>query len=196
MKNFTSPKGNAGFTNLIRPDTKFDEGGVYKTSITCSADAAAALIDLIDDEAVEELGAKKAKEAHRPYKVNEDGTVTINFKSKATDAKGNKRPAPKLFDGQGNPIRNTEDLHIGSGSVIKVKGAASAYTSGKNIGVTLYINSVQIIKLVEYNAGGFEADDEADFVAGGTMTQRIPDSAYDDEPAGAGDEPAGKDVDF
>jgi hypothetical protein len=188
MKNFTSPKGAAGFTNLIRPDTKFDEGGVYKTSITCSEEAAEALIELIDDEAVEELGAKKAKEAHKPYKRNEDGTVTINFKSKATDAKGNKRPAPKLFDGQGNPIRNTEDLHIGSGSVIKVKGAASAYTSGKNIGVTLYINSVQIIKLVEYNAGGFEADDEADFVAGGTMTQRIPDSAYDDEPAGKADE--------
>jgi hypothetical protein len=31
--------------------------------------------------------------------------------------------------------------------------------------VTLYINSVQIIKLEEYGGGGFDADDEAEFVA-------------------------------
>jgi hypothetical protein len=164
MKNFTSPKGIAGFTSLTRPDTKYDADGVYHTKLTFpSLESVEGLIELMKEEALEELGKAKAAKVKFPEE-NEDGTVTIKFKSKAKDKNGNTKKLP-LFDGRGNPIKNTEDLSIGGGSVLKIKGAAKGYANGTNIGVTLYINSVQIIKLEEYGGGGFDADDEAEFVA-------------------------------
>jgi hypothetical protein len=158
MKNYTSPKGVAGFTSLNRADTKYDSDGVYHTKLTFpSREAIEELEDLMKEEALEELGKAKAAKAQYPIAENEDGTVTVKFKSKK---------APKFFDGKGNPVRDTEDMNIGGGSVLKIKGAAKAYANGTNIGVTLYINSVQVIKYEEYQAGGgFDADDEAEYVA-------------------------------
>lgn len=165
MKNFTSPKGVAGFTSLNRPDTKYDSDGVYHTKLTfASREVLEELEDLMKEEALEELGKAKAAKAVLPIKENEDGTVTVKFKTNATDKEGNLKKL-KFFDGKGNPIRNADDLNIGGGSVLKIKGAAKAYANGTNIGVTLYINSVQIIKYEEYSGGGFDADDEAEYVA-------------------------------
>jgi hypothetical protein len=156
MKNFTSPKGTAGFTSLTKADTKYDADGVYHTKLTFpSMEAVDELVELMKEEALEELGKAKAAKVKFPEE-NEDGTVTLKFKSKK---------APKFFDGKGNPIKNVEDMNIGGGSVLKIKGAAKGYANGTNIGVTLYINSVQVIKYVEYGGAGFDADDEAEYVA-------------------------------
>jgi hypothetical protein len=188
MKNFTTPKGTAGFSNLITPDTKFDAEGKYKTSIVLSSKDAAPLIELANEEA-NELAVldKKTKKVvmpegiKLPFTVNEDDdTVTFTFKSKK---------APKLFDAKGNPIRGAarDDLHRISGSVIKVKGAFSAY-EGFGGGVTGYLNDVQIIKLVEGGGGGFEDEsDEDSYVPSSDAPVRESDASHD--------EPAGEEVD-
>jgi len=174
MKNYTSPKGIAGFTSLTRADTKYDSDGVYHTRLTFpSAEAIEELQDLMKEEALEELGKAKAAKAAYPITENEDGTVTVKFKSKK---------APKFFDGKGNPIKNVDDLNIGGGSVLKIKGAAKGYANGTNIGVTLYINSVQIIKYVEYvGGGGFDADDEAEYVASEDSPKRSSSKQAEEE---------------
>lgn len=180
MKNFTTPKGAAGYSNLVTPDTKFDAEGKYKTSITLPADQAEALMELAREEAQEGLG-KKAKNAKMPFEENDDDTVTFRFKSKKK---------PKLFDAKGNPIRNTEDLRVGGGSTIKVKGAFSAY-EGFGGGVTAYLNEVQIIKLVDFGGGGFQPEDDEDGYVADTSAPRASKAA---EPAD--EDEADEDVDF
>lgn len=148
--NYKSPKGSAGFLNIVRPDTKFDPEGKYKVTLNLAETDAAALQELAKEVAEEAFGTKKAAKAHIPGKENEDGSVAFTFKSNSQ---------PKVFDAKGNPVRDLEDLNAGSGSTIRVKGSIKEYDKGGNFGVTLYLNSVQIIKLVEYG-GGFEADED------------------------------------
>lgn len=192
MKNVKTPKGSAGFSNLVTPDTKFHPEGQYKTSITLSAEEAAPLIADAEEEA-NELAVldKKTKKVvmpegiKYPYVVNEDDTVTFTFKSKK---------APKLFDIKGNPIRGAarEDLHRISGSTIKVKGAFATY-EGFGGGVCAYLNEVQIISLVEGGGGGFGDESEGDddgYVARPDSGSAAP---KDDAPL---DEPADDDIPF
>lgn len=147
---FTSPKGRASYPSLTSPDTRFSAEGVYKTGLIVSEKDAEKLIETLKEVFVEEFGAKKLNTAKMPYKANDDGTVTFNFKSKQK---------PKLFDSKGQPIRDSVELKVGSGSVVKIAGAAKAYNAGGSSGVTLYLNAVQIIDLVEYSSSPFGAED-------------------------------------
>jgi hypothetical protein len=158
----TTPKGTAVYPSLTKPDTRYNPEGVYKTGLSLSGKDADTLVEQIKDVFKEEFGSKKdIKTAQLPFKVNEDGTTTFNFKTKN---------APKLFDSKGNPIRNASELNIGGGSTIRVQGAAQAYNKGGKVGVTVYLNAVQIVNLVEYTGnpfgveeGGFEAAAEEKF---------------------------------
>lgn len=164
--NFVSPKGTAAYAWLMKPDTKFNPEGVYKTSLVVKAGKEAdAFVEAIKNAYVEELGAKKLAKANLSHDVNEDeGTVTFKFKSKQK---------PKLFDSKGKPI--TGEISVGNGSVIKVAGGFGAYDKGANTGVTLYLNSVQIIDLVEWTgSSGFEAE-EGGFVAEAAASSENPD---------------------
>lgn len=162
MKNFTTPKGAAGYSNLVKPDTKFHPEGQYKTSITLPKAEAESLMELAREEA-NELAVldKKTKKVVMPEGIKypfveneDDDTVTFTFKSKKK---------PKLFDAKGNPIKAAaaEELRIGGGSTIKVKGAFATY-EGFGGGVCAYLNEVQLIKLVEFGGGGFKAEDDED----------------------------------
>lgn len=159
---YVSPKGVAGYPKLVRPDTKFKAEGEYSTSLTIEKKAAQPFIEQIEEAYVEEFGQKALPKANFPYK-EVDGQFVFKFKSK------NK---PKLYDAAGKPIKNAEELNIGSGSVLKVAGAISCRAvSGKNY-ATLYMNQVQIIDLVEYagspfaaEEGNFTADEASDFGA-------------------------------
>lgn len=153
---YVSPKGTAGYPKLTRPDTKFKAEGEYSTALTLNEKDGKAFLETIKEACVEEVGAKGAQSAQYPCKI-EDGQYTFKFKSK------NK---PKLYDSKGKPIKDGEELNIGSGTVLKVAGAmAFPKVQGKQY-VSLYMNQVQIIDLVEYGGspfgdegGGFEADD-------------------------------------
>lgn len=161
MQKFVTPKGRAVYPSIIRPDTRYNEEGVYKTGLEMSAKDAEKFIEDLKACYTEEFGAKKLASAKLPFKKNDDGSIVFNFKSKN---------APKLFDAKGNPIRDTSELRVGGGSVFKIAGAMKAYNAGGSTGVTCYLNSVQIIDLVEYNGspfgaeeGGFEAAAEEKF---------------------------------
>lgn len=150
MQKFVTPKGKAVYPSLTRPDTRYNEDGVYKTGMLFSEQEADKFMDTLKEVYSEEFGAKKLSSAKMPFKKNDDGTVTFNFKSKN---------APKIFDSKGNPIKDISELRIGGGSTLKIAGAAKAYNAGGNTGVTCYLNSVQVIDMVEYSSSPFGAEE-------------------------------------
>lgn len=155
MKRFVSPKGQASYPSLTKPDTRFSAEGIYKTGLILSPEEAEPIVKMLEEEFQAEFGTKKKlSQAKMPVKYNEDGTVTISFKSKN---------APKIVDAKGKPVMNPTELRIGGGSTIKISAAAKAYNAGGAVGVTCYLNAVQIISLVEYGSGGF-TEEEGDFV--------------------------------
>lgn len=168
MSKYVSPKGKAGYPKLTRPDTKFKADGEYSTSLTMDKKTAEPFIAQIEEAYVEEFGQKALAKANFPYK-EEEGQITFKFKSK------NK---PKLYDAAGKPIKDVEELNIGSGSTLKVAGAISCRAvSGKNY-ATLYMNQVQVINLVEYSSSPF-GEEEGDFVA--EEKAEVADSSDSDE---------------
>jgi hypothetical protein len=127
---------------------------VYKISVSVPSDnkEVQEFCEKIREKFVEEFGNKKIAKAIFPFKEDEEGNTILSFKS--------KKP-PKLFNSKGQPIKNTEDLKIGGGSVVKVNASINPYDKGINTGVALYLNAVQIIELVEFgNKSMF--DDEGD----------------------------------
>ncbi|PTS86461.1 hypothetical protein DBR00_02585 [Pseudomonas sp. HMWF032] len=204
-----SPKGTLIYPTLIKPDTKFDEAGVYKTKIKVPAADAQAFVELIEKVQQEELerqiseaeskkkgSGKRVKEAQLPFEeVEEDGEdfVVFNFKSKAsyTDSKTKEvvqRKIP-LFDSKGKGL--TADLKIGTGTVARISCfVCPYYTALLGAGVTLRIRGVKIIKLVEFTGGGASAgylgfdedEDEGGFEAdnAGFDADDVPDQDADD----------------
>jgi hypothetical protein len=146
---FVTPKGNASYPKLTKPDTKFKAEGEYTTGLILGEKEGKAFLETLKEAAVEELGNKAAQSAIYPVK-EEDGKMVFKFKSK------NK---PKLYDSHGKPIKDAE-LNVGSGSVLKVAGAvAFPKVQGKQY-VSLYLNQVQVIELVEFSSSPF--GDEGD----------------------------------
>lgn len=151
---YVSPKGTAGYPKLTRPDTKFKAEGEYSTSLTLDEKDGKAFLETIKQACIDEVGNKAAQGAQFPCKI-EEGKYVFKFKSK------NK---PKLYDSKGKPITNAEELNIGSGSVLKVAGSmAFPKVQGKQY-VSLYMNQVQVINLVEYASSPF-AEEEGGFTA-------------------------------
>lgn len=157
---FVSPKGTAGYPKLTRPDTKFKAEGEYSTALTLDEKEGKAFLETLKEALIEEVGNKAATGAQYPCKI-EDGKYTFKFKSK------NK---PKLYDSHGKPIKNAEELNIGSGSVLKVAGAmAFPKVQGKQY-VSLYMNQVQVINLVEFSSSPF-GEEDGDFTAEDQATE-------------------------
>lgn len=184
-----SPKGTLIYPTLIKPDTKYDADGTYKTKLKVPAAEAQAFIELIEKAQQEELerqitaaeaekkgSGKRVKEASLPFEeVEENGRdyVVFSFKSKATfkDKKTQETVARKvaLFDAKGKGL--TGDLKIGTGTEARVSCFISPwFTKLLGAGVTLQIRGVKILKLVEFSGGGgnagsfgFDDDDEGEF---------------------------------
>ena len=104
-----SPKGKASWPKLFKPDTKFNPEGVYQTGLVLSPAEAQDFQEKVKDAFVEEYGKGKLEKALMPWKINEDGDVVLNFKSKHK---------PMVVDSQGKAV-DTE-LNVGGGSIIKV----------------------------------------------------------------------------
>jgi hypothetical protein len=129
-----------------------------------------------------ESGIKKQMKS-AGYKTEDDGTVSFNFKTNAVFADGSANSVP-TFDSKGKKVELGDKL-LGNGSRGRVKATAATYESGANAGVTLYLNSVQITKFVEYEGGesfdalegdGFSGMELDEFVASEPATQ-IPTQA-------------------
>lgn len=184
-KLLTSPKGTAVWPWLHKPDTKFKAEGQYKVGLRLKSDdpGAIKLMKQIDDAAAQSVAtAREAAETpkakklvkpceDKPYSMetddddNETGYVVFNFKmtasgkSRATGKEFTMRPA--LFDGTGTPLDG--DTQVGGGSVIRVSFEIAEFFQVKiGAGVSLRLNGVQIIKLVEFGGGDAEYHGFAD----------------------------------
>jgi hypothetical protein len=149
MAFFTTPKGSAGYMHVFSPD-EYKGQSKYKAQLTITEEAAAPLIEQIEEERLE-LGKKAKTALGNPYKKNEDGTLTFKFAS--------QKP-PKVVDSKGHLIN--DEFRIGGGSTIQVRGSFKAY-EGFGGGVSAYLNEVRIVKLVESSADwGTDDEDEDD----------------------------------
>ena len=85
-----SESGEFVYPHLTKPDTRFDEAGLYKVTLKLSEAQAKNMISLFDKaiegsiaDAETNNKGKKIKLAPKPFKV-EDGNAFFNFKMKAT----------------------------------------------------------------------------------------------------------------
>ena len=142
---FVTPTGIARFPWLTKADTKFNPDGIYKTDLLLSSEDAKAIATELKDLFKKHHPKAKGK---FPWAkdVGEDGKETGNiiFKFKTKNK-------PALFDAKGKPIQNT---NVYGGSQIKVSATAAPYSAAGNVGITLYLNAVQVIELVTGDSGG------------------------------------------
>ncbi len=148
-----SPKGLASYPKIFKPNTRFNSEGVYETGLVVKADQAAAFQEQIKQVFIDEFGNGKLAKAFMPWKENEDGDVVFTFKSSKK---------PMVYDSKGLPIK--KELDVGSGSELKIGTAIYPWSAGGKVGAKLYLNSVQIIQLVEYSGSPFSAE-EGGYVA-------------------------------
>ena len=148
---FVTPKGTAVWPWFSAPDTRFDSEGKYKTDLLVPKDEAKELMSKAKEIFIEEFGEKDLAKAKWPFAIDEE-SGGVRFR-----AKSSKKPA--MYDGKGSVI--TDDLNVGNGSVVKLAGLMATYNAGGAIGVTMYLNAVQIITLQEFGGTTFEAEDGA-----------------------------------
>ena len=146
---FTSPKGAAMWPWLSKPDTRYDAEGKYKSDLIVKKEDAKEFVELAKQVFIEEFGEKSLSKAKWPY-MNDDEAGGLKIRAKSSKK-------PMLVDAKGNVIKG--DLAVGNGSTIKLAGVLTSYSAGGNIGVTAYLNAVQIIDLVEFGGSQFEEED-------------------------------------
>lgn len=181
VKTEVTPKGVFVYPCLNRPDTKFDDAGVYSVKLKLDADAATPLktrfdelieaqVKKVQDELAAEGKKKKVKCADTPYYEDEEtGEVTFNFKMKASGKRKDKTTftqKPGLKSSVADPVTKQpkdipEDVIIGGGSEGKVAFSFSPfYVPALGAGVSLRLKAVQVFKLVEPSYSyGFEAEE-------------------------------------
>jgi hypothetical protein len=159
----TTPAGVARYPHLNRPDTKFDDVGVYKVNLELTAEEAEPFIAQVEAllaefvaEKKRELKKDKLKMHAAPWEEN-DGVVQLKLKvkamGKAKDGETYSR-APKLFNASGEVITD----NIGGGSKLKVAVVPYCwYTGTLGAGVTLQPKAVQVLDLVTWGDGGSAA---------------------------------------
>lgn len=198
----TTPRGIFLYPYLNEADTKFNPEGVYRVRFKAPAEVMGDIIEAIDaameqtfnKAVVEEKSPakrKRIKRADAPYMEQDDGTIEINFKMKASGTRKKdgktwtRRPA--VFDGAGNYIPSDKLPMIGGGTEGKVSfEIAGFYTPLVGAGVSLRLNGVQILNLVEYGGGsaedhGFEAEDGAYTVNSMETIEEVEQADTEDE---------------
>jgi hypothetical protein len=87
-----------------------------------------------------------------PFKVDDEGNVIVKAKSEYQ---------PVLIDARGRKMEKVpEGMRIRGGSVLRIAGAVNVYDKG----ISLWLNQVQILELVEDNVA-FGADEDGTFSA-------------------------------
>jgi len=173
---FTSPVGVLGFPSAIHePDSKFADDtdpndlGDYKARLYLEGEDAKAfektLADIWEEfyaEALKESGKKSLKVDPDLLpcfeEVNDDdeptGRLGFRFKLKARVKKRDGTyfdQRPKVFDTSNQLIR--EVPNIGVGSQVKIAGRCKLWRNPSKIGMTLWLEGVQLHKLVEGGQG-------------------------------------------
>lgn len=230
-KVFTSARGVAEpYCYLAKPDFGHgdfkNERGVYKVSLTVSNDdpRCQKMIDEIVEAHETDYAARledyeanppkvvKGKKPLKPYvgdlpfMDNEDGTTTFNFKcyGSFTDKKtGENKPIElAIVDSKGKRIRG-ERPAISGGSELKIKYTLFPYgwSAVAGASVKLQLDSIMLIKLVEFGGGdddwGDEVeDDEEGFVADNSGARKPQSNDWGNDDAGEDSDEPEDDEDF
>ena len=135
---------------------------IYSVDVVVPLEDAQEAIDKIDAlwDDHKPKGAKEPKSTG--YKLSEDETeVTFTFKTNTVFPSGDKKVID-IFDRKVSKIKLDDNVKIGNGSTGKASGIVSIYKAGKNMGTTIYLDAIQLLKLVEYQAAGDGFDEVED----------------------------------
>ena len=150
----------------------------YVASVVISEENSKELRDQINNFYVKQKGKKKQPKSlgFKPCtkegkKIENDDDVAshfaFNFKTR-TEFKDGKTKKIAVYNSNAKKV-DIGDTVIGNGSEGAISGNMSCYTNGPNSGVSLWLNAVQLTKLVEYESDadvGFEIVDAEDaFIA-------------------------------
>lgn len=184
----TTPKGIAVYPWLTKADTQFDEDGKYKTSLRLDPNApgvAEFLSAIMDRVALHQnelkLTAAQLKKYYMPFENEQDddgdetGMVLIKADTKAVWKDGNAKEL-RIFDAYKQPY---EGGAIFGGSELRLNVSPAGFKNGKNIGLKLYLNAVQVISLVTGGGcpDGFDEEDGGY----GAPAEGTPNSDSEDE---------------
>jgi hypothetical protein len=164
VKNMVSPIGTAKWAWVNKPKTTFKKDGEYTLSLIVPVDEAQSLIEIINEmtdahfnETYNGLKEKDRKQLKKHYPFSneetdegeETGNIEFKFRVNATYEKdGQKKTfAPAIVDKMGRELDREKHLVYG-GSIVRVSFNPSAYynSTNKTVGVTLYLNGVQVLK--------------------------------------------------
>ena len=172
-----TPKGEAFWLKMIRPETKYNPAGIYEGELILRGEEAEQFKSIVNKhitDAVAEhtVDGKKPKKADAPYKPHvvdgQDDGISFKFKMKAKyeTRKGDViTQKPVVVDAKGNPITDPE-FSIGNGSIVKIAYKPRTWSvTGRGCGITLTPMAVQVINHVPYsaNSDGFGFDEEEGF---------------------------------
>ena len=163
----TTPAGVAKYPWLLKPDTKWNTEGEYKVTLVLDKEEAEPVISkierVLEDHIAElKLGSnKKVKQGPLPYCDEEDdegnptGRTEFKFKTKASI-----KPKIPMFDSRGTPMSG---VNVWGGSKIKVNSLLYPYVAPMGAGISLKLNAVQVLELVQGSGDtegfGFEEED-------------------------------------
>ena len=166
--NFQSPVGELQWMYISGEGKKNLKGVKVFAAALVLPEAEAILFKEQINTFYEENKPKKTKLKSLGYKAvldeekNETGFVSFNFWTGRTFPDGTPKII-KTFNAKGNEV-SLGTKKIGNGSRGRIGGAMDVYrTDAKESGVTLYLNSVQLTKFIEFTGSdSFEALEDED----------------------------------
>lgn len=185
----TTPAGPLVFPCFIdEPDTNFvddsnpNDGGEYKARLALEPEIAEQLIGKLQPVLDEFIEAEQLRTGKKKLKMGDDGlpwfaeedretgepTGRTIFRAKMKAHVVNQRTkklrkqAPQVVDAKLQMMPNVPP--IGPGSIVKLNVTPSCWNTGKGIGMTLYMNALQLLELNERGGAAnpedmFDAED-------------------------------------
>jgi hypothetical protein len=160
----TTPNGKLMWVNIsgVGKVNYNEDGREYVASVLLDAAIAKPLLEQINS-AYENDHQKDKKQRSLGYKscdedgaANEDGKYySFNFKTSTTYQDG-KSKRITVYNSKAQKV-DLGEAKIGNGSIGAISGSMRYYINGKEDGVSLWLNAVQITKFEEYvDDAGFE----------------------------------------
>ena len=201
---YTTPVGEARWPHITKPDYKYKDEGEFHTKLRIGKEQfeenLKGIIDEIYNDAVKKAKAENAKNKKKPPKVFEapyffdesTAEYEVSFKSKYSwvdkTTKEVKTRSIPIFNPAGALIKN-RDLKIGNGTAMRVSFVIDPFHTALGVGVSLKLEAVKILNLVEYGASadsyGFgedESDSYPDSSVDAEGSYEANDNEEDDEP--------------
>lgn len=184
-------KGKAEWAKIHTPDTKFNPDGDFSINVIMSEEEAAPIEEKLQellDVYVEELlkenpkiknTLRKADVLSREVDENGDETGNVVFKCKRK-AKIHSKKSGKTYEQRVTVVdskKKPTTVDVGNGSIVKVAVDPSPYyvAATKMSGMSLRLQAVQIIDLVEYKGSAASVFDEEE----GYIEENTDNSPFD-----------------